>query len=248
MSLSATTGLLTVARQARQRLFGADLPADFSDADAALVRAVRPYTMTSPERVVALSRAVEYIADRNVPGAIVECGVWRGGSMLAVARTLLSRGVTDRELYLFDTFDGMASPTEEDVAITGESAASALEASPDDDGVRARASLELVRSVLFSSGYRQDRFHLVQGMVEQTIPESAPQTIALLRLDTDWYASTRHELLHLYPRLVRGGVLIIDDYGHWQGARKAVDDYFEETGEPPLLNRIDYTGRIAVKC
>lgn len=248
MSLSATTGLLTVARQARQKLFGGDLPADFSDADAALVRAVRPYTMTSPERVVALSRAVEYVADRNVPGAIVECGVWRGGSMLAVARTLLSRRVTDRDLYLFDTFDGMAPPSKEDVAITGESATAALAADPEDDGVRARASLDLVRSVLFSSGYNQDRIHLIEGMVEETIPESAPQTIALLRLDTDWYASTRHELLHLYPRLVRGGVLIIDDYGHWQGARKAVDDYFEETGEAPLLNRIDYTGRIAVKC
>jgi O-methyltransferase len=69
----------------------------------------------------------------------------------------------------------------------------------------------------------------------------------LLRLDTDWYDSTRHELVHLFPRLSQGGVLIIDDYGHWKGARQAVDDYLKESGTRLLLNRIDYTGRIAVK-
>jgi O-methyltransferase len=79
------------------------------------------------------------------------------------------------------------------------------------------------------------------------VPRSAPEVIALLRLDTDWYASTKHELLHLYPRLTQSGVLIIDDYGHWQGARKAVDEYVEENRLPLLLNRIDETGRIAVK-
>jgi hypothetical protein len=81
--------------------------------------------------------------------------------------------------------------------------------------------------------------------VESTIPEHAPESIALLRLDTDWYESTRHELTHLYPLLVPGGVLIIDDYGHLQGARKAVDEYFRD--RPILLSRTDYSGRIAVK-
>jgi hypothetical protein len=75
-----------------------------------------------------------------------------------------------------------------------------------------------------------------------------PEQIAVLRLDTDFYESTRHELRHLYPRLVHGGVLIIDDYGHWAGARKAVDEYIAEEGIRLLLNRIDYTGRIAIKC
>ena len=87
----------------------------------------------------------------------------------------------------------------------------------------------------------------VQGRVENTLPAAAPPEIAVLRLDTDWYESTRHELEHLYPRLVDGGVLIVDDYGYWQGARQAVDEYFGETGEAILLNRIDDTGRIAVK-
>ena len=91
------------------------------------------------------------------------------------------------------------------------------------------------------------RVEFVQGRVENTLPAAAPPEIALLRLDTDWYESTRHELEHLYPRLVDGGVLIVDDYGYWQGARQAVDEYFGETGEAILLNRIDDTGRIAVK-
>jgi hypothetical protein len=88
---------------------------------------------------------------------------------------------------------------------------------------------------------------LVKGKVEDTVPKNAPEKIALLRLDTDWYESTRHELVHLFPRLLPGGVLIIDDYGHWQGARKAVDEYIAGNQVKILLNRVDYTGRIGVK-
>ncbi len=88
---------------------------------------------------------------------------------------------------------------------------------------------------------------MIKGKVEETIPHDIPEKISILRLDTDWYESTYHELVHLYPRLVKGGVLIIDDYGHWQGARKAVDQYFQENNIPVLLNWIDYTGRVAVK-
>jgi O-methyltransferase len=85
------------------------------------------------------------------------------------------------------------------------------------------------------------------GKVEDTFPKDTPDKIAILRLDTDWYESTRHELIHLYPKLSIGGVLIIDDYGHWEGARKAVDEYINDNTLRILLNRIDYTGRIAVK-
>jgi hypothetical protein len=84
-------------------------------------------------------------------------------------------------------------------------------------------------------------------MVEHTLPDRAPQKVALLRLDTDWHASTKHILETLFPALVRGGVLIIDDYGHFHGARKAVDDYLSEHNISILLNRIDYAGRIGIK-
>ena len=82
--------------------------------------------------------------------------------------------------------------------------------------------------------------------MEDTIPKKAPQMISLLRLDTDWYESTRHELIHLFPRIAPFGVIIIDDYGHWQGVREAVDEYIRENNIKILLNRVDYTGRIGV--
>ena len=104
-----------------------------------------------------------------------------------------------------------------------------------------------VRELLRSTGYPSERVHVVRGAVEETLPGHAPDRLALLRLDTDWYESTRHELQELYPRLATGGVLIVDDYGHWEGARRAVDEYFAGAGPAPLLQRIDYTGRMAVK-
>ena len=108
-------------------------------------------------------------------------------------------------------------------------------------------SIEQVREAMLSTGYPAQRVHLTKGTVEETLPAAAPEHIALLRLDTDWYASTRHELEHLWPRLVGQGVLIVDDYGHFRGARQAVDEYFAQAGLPVLLSRLDYTGRMLVK-
>jgi len=223
------------------------LPQDFDEADAELCRRVGPYTMTTPPRIYALARAVEYVAERGVPGAIVECGVWRGGSMMAAALTLLRLGVTDRELYLFDTFEGMTEPGAEDFNLEGDRAADLLADQTMGSHVKAAAELERVREAVLGVGYPEEKIHFVQGPVEETLPASAPAEIGLLRLDTDWYSSTRHELEHLYPRLVPRGVLIIDDYGYWQGARRAVDEYIAANDVPLLLNRIDNTARIAVK-
>jgi O-methyltransferase len=111
----------------------------------------------------------------------------------------------------------------------------------------ADAPLEQVKEVLLATGYPKNKIHFVPGKVEDTVPGSAPDAISLLRLDTDWYESTKHELVHLFPRLARAGVIIIDDYGHWRGSRQACDEYFAENRVPLLLNRIDYTGRIALK-
>ncbi len=113
--------------------------------------------------------------------------------------------------------------------------------------VWAYSALEEVKHNLLSTGYPAERISFIKGKVEETIPLNAPPQIALLRLDTDWYESTYHELVHLFPRLSSGGILIIDDYGHWKGARKAVDKYFSENKLDLLLHRIDYSGRICVK-
>jgi len=111
----------------------------------------------------------------------------------------------------------------------------------------AMAPLDRVRRNVLATGYPAERVHFIQGKVEDTLPANAPDRIALLRLDTDWYESTHHELTHLYPRLSPGGVLIIDDYGHWQGSRLAVDEFFAARAYTPLLGRMDYTGRMMVK-
>ncbi len=232
------TPVVALAKRALHRLQGDPTRyADLSAEQHALFERVRPYTQTSRERITTLADAVGYIVRGNVPGDLVECGVWRGGSSMAIAMTLLDLGSSHRGLWLYDTFTRMPPAGEWDRDHLGE--------------VMSRehpwpsASVEEVRAAVASTGYPHDNVRYVPGMVEQTIPEAAPDRIALLRLDTDWYSSTRHELEHLYPRLEPGGVLIIDDYGHFAGARKAVDEYFAQ--EPVLLIRVDYTCRMAIK-
>jgi hypothetical protein len=221
--------------------------ADLPEADRALIARVEPFTMTSLERRASLLGAVDQIVKHRIPGDIVECGVWRGGSMMLVALALMARGDTSRDLYLFDTFEGMSEPTAEDKGLSGESAEAQLARTDRDHPLWAVASLEDVKANIASTGYPADKIHFVKGKVEDTIPRTIPKRIALLRLDTDWYESTRHELQHLYPLLSRHGLLIIDDYGHWQGARQAVDEYFAGSAQPVFLHRVDYTARLLVK-
>jgi hypothetical protein len=216
-------------------------PPDFSTADIGLCRAVSGKTMTSPERIVALAEAVRYLVANGIGGALVECGVWRGGSMMAAALTLLQCGDRARDLVLFDTFEGMSAPTSRDVDLRGRTADAATP-----EGSLAIQEREVADN-LRSTGYPMERVRLVKGRVEDTLPAQAPTSIALLRLDTDWYESTRHELEHLYPRLSRGGVLVIDDYGDWEGARQAVDEFIARASPRPLLQRLDHTGRCCIK-
>jgi len=216
----------------------------------AIYEQVKTYTMTSPQRLYALYRSVEYILQHNIPGDFVECGVWRGGSAMTIALTLKKHNVTGRRLYLYDTYEGMSEPTENDKDIFGNKADNLLqdqERVDKKENIWCYASLEDVSANLASTGYPASAISFIQGKVEDTIPATIPSSIAILRLDTDWYESTLHELNHLYPLLVSKGVLIIDDYGHWQGARRAVDEYMEQHQLVLLLSRIDYTARSAVK-
>ncbi len=215
--------------------------ADLSPERHALFERVAPYTQTSRERVATLADAVEYLVRANVAGDFVECGVWRGGSSMAVALTLLRLDATDRRLWLYDTFGQMPAPGEHDRDCAGRQVAGHQTSMLGDSGL----TLPDVQAAIRSTGYPGERVSYVRGRIEETVPASAPAQIALLRLDTDWYESTRHELEHLYPRLTSGGVLIIDDYGHYAGARQAVDEYFAEA--PVLLARVDYTCRMVVK-
>jgi hypothetical protein len=214
----------------------------------ALYEQCREYTMTSWERLYALYKSVQYVVENRIPGDIVECGVWRGGSMKLAAHVLLALCVTDRTLFLYDTFEGMTEPDQEvDLDSYGNNATNDwLEVQR--RGVKwSYAPIEEVRDVIAGSGYPMDKVVFVKGPVEDTIPATVPDRISLLRLDTDWYSSTKHEIEHLYPRLSMHGVLLLDDYGHYQGARRAIDEYFDRAGKCPFLIRIDYSCRAAIK-
>ena len=229
---------------------GTRLPVEATAADAELIASLRPFTMTSAERLWSLIGAVRYITDAGLPGDFVECGVWRGGSVMAMAKELNRLSVTDRQIWLYDTYAGMTAPTDFDVeAGTGVTATEMLSTTEIGDGnnvwcVAGRADVE---ANVRSTGYPFSNFHFIEGDVAQTLQTSVPEKIALLRLDTDWYESTRVGLEVLYPRLVPGGVCILDDYGHWQGARTAVDEYFTAQGHRPYMHPIDYSGRVFIK-
>jgi O-methyltransferase len=232
--------------------FGVDITRydknELSDRDRQIIKTVSDYTMTSVARVSAVINAVRYIVKYRIPGDIVECGVWRGGSMMAAALTLLAENDRSRHFYLFDTFAGMPPPSDLDRSPTGKLAAQVLRETPAQTGAWCYATLEDVQHNMTSTGYPAAQIHYIKGRVEETLPHAGLQNIGLLRLDTDWYESTLCELVHLYPLVSVNGVLLLDDYGYWQGARQAVDEYFTQHNKAPVfLHKLDFTGRMVIK-
>lgn len=228
----------------------AEFPADFSSDEIAIISAAKPFTMTSNERLVSLLRSIDYIHQNNIQGDIVECGVWRGGSMVAACSKLLQLGITNKKIWLFDTFEGMPPPSNSDIQFDGSDATQFL--SIDEQGQKSGAywciaSLEDVQLNIAGTGYPSENVVYIKGKVEDTLPDTSIGKIALLRLDTDWFESTYHELKCLYDQVLPGGIIIIDDYGHWQGAKKAVDTFLQERNIKSLLHRIDYSGRLLIK-
>ena len=226
-------------------------PIDISKNIINLFEEIEPYTATSIERVTALAASVNYVIDNDLKGDFVECGVWKGGSCMVMARELLKRGDISREIWMYDTFEGMTEPTDEDIeietGIKGKNLLSGVQKTSEKYNMWAYSPLEEVKKNMQKTGYPIDKIRYIVGKVEDTLIDSQPSEIALLRLDTDWYESTKIELEKLYPLIVSGGILIIDDYGHFSGAKKAVDEYFKTINRAPLLNRIDYTGRLIIK-
>jgi O-methyltransferase len=207
------------------------------------------FTMTSVERMYSLYQSIDYIFKNDIEGDFVECGVWKGGSSMLMAMMLKQHGMTNKKLYLYDTFEGMSEPTESDKTSTGKNASDLLqqENKEDTSSIWCYSSLEEVKSNLFSTGFPRENIFFIKGKVEDTLKENLPGKLSLLRLDTDWYESTKTELELLYPLLKEKGVLIIDDFGHWEGAKKAVVEYFEKNKLNPFLFRIDFTGKLMIK-
>lgn len=222
-------------------------PEDVSQSEIEILKKTAGCTMTTLNAQISLIRIVDYLDFNTIGGCFVECGVWRGGSSMIMALALLKNKST-RNLYLYDTFEGMTAPTELDKTADGISAKTHLEKDSKKETVWCLANLVDVKKNMMITGYSPKNIHYIEGPVEKTIPTQSPnEPISLLRLDTDWYESTKHELENLYPKLVKGGVLIIDDYGYWEGARKAADEFFIKNKIHPYLHRVDRSQRIFVK-
>ena len=227
-----------------------EIPKDMDREFREIYEKCKDYTMTSIKSMYALYKTMEYLVNAKISGDFVECGVWQGGSPMIIACYLLKREETNRKIYLYDTFKGMSKPTAKDKSAFESSDSTVVweKRERNNHNLWCYSSLSEVKANMLSTGYPQDNIIFVKGKVEDTIPGTMPSHIALLRLDTDWYESTYHELQYLFPLLTEGGILIIDDYGHWSGAKEAAEKYFKENNITILLNRIDYTVRLGVKC
>jgi len=218
-----------------------------------IVDGVRERTMTSENSLINLIVATRYIVANDIPGDFVECGVWRGGSMIAIANTLNDLKIDDRCLYLYDTYNGMTAPSPIDIDIKGMSAESFLK-NPQDltnndyqSGVVAYATLADVTEGMVGTNYPRDLIHFIKGDVMQTLSTPLHEHIGLLRLDTDWYESTKFELNQLWDKISIGGILIVDDYDYWNGSKVAVDEFFSARNILPLMMKLDSGGRMIVK-
>jgi O-methyltransferase len=200
----------------------------------------KEFTCLGVERFYNIFKAIEYIAKSDLTGDIAECGVFLGGSIIGAAHFAQYFGLKKRKFYAFDTFQGFPSETMEN-DINGELC----------DLSKLKVFNSNFRPVIEKnirdSGLDPENFVLVEGPVEQTLASHSCTNLAYLRLDTDYYQSTFVELSYLYPALQTGGIIIIDDYGHFEGARRAVDDYFAQHPRSPLLQRVDYSGRCGIK-
>lgn len=196
--------------------------------DSEIIDFVRPYTSVSQERIENVLHALEVCHAENIPGDLVEIGVWKGGLVMAMALKCKQLGI-DRVIHAYDTFEGMTAPGDADVDLTGKKARDILAS------VACLCPLdEFKRNI---SIIPENNIVIHQGDILQVSLEDIPEKIAVLRLDTDWYESTRFELKYFEPRVSDDGFVIVDDYGHWQGSRRAVDEF-----RPPSINKIDYTG------
>jgi len=208
------------------------------------IEIVKPFTMTSEERVTKLFESLEYIRIKNIEGDLVECGVWKGGNILGIMEYLSHYKMKDRNIWLYDTFTGMTNPDEIDIDFQNNSASDVLNANT---FYKCISPLDEVKQNLKISNFPTDRLVYVVGDICETLnyENNIPKKISLLRLDTDWYKSTKKEMEVLYPKLVNNGVLIVDDYGHWKGSKIAVDEYFINNKmeyKIEQIEQIDYSG------
>lgn len=229
-----------------------DAPVELAQTDLEFIAMIKrkKWSMVSDQRLYATMMACKHVAHNDIPGDFVECGVWRGGNAL-IAAWVFGQYAPSKKIWLFDTFLGMTEPSEADTRLTtGKLAIKTYESRAKGDyNDWCYASLDAVRENFDHCGLLGENIRFVPGDVIETLGNdcNVPKKISLLRLDTDWYESTRKELEVLYPRLVHGGIIIIDDYGYWAGSKRATDEYFEKAGNRPFLQYVDSDGRMGIK-
>lgn len=187
-------------------------------------------TQLNTDRILCNINAIEYIINNNILGDIVEIGVWRGGSMLSMLKSLELLNITNRSIHLYDTFNGMTETTDLDT-IHGVHAKdfSLMHYGTNDVSEMCRISLDEVKNnINIHSNYPSHLIHYHVGDITQT--QFFPDSISVLRLDTDWYESTKFELENFYDKVSSGGIIIIDDYGCWYGCQKATNDFIQTRG------------------
>lgn len=206
---------------------------------------VKPYSMTSVERIEFLFKSLDHIRENKIEGDYVECGVWKGGNIIGMIKYLEYHNNLTNNIWAYDTFSGMTDPENVDVDLNGNNSVDIL----DNELVKAYCSLTQVKDNInnFIEKYPEENIKYIVGDVSETllVEENLPDSISLLRLDTDWYKSTKIELEVLYDRLSDNGILIIDDYGHWKGCKRAVDEFFKD--KEFNFEKIDYTGIFLIK-
>lgn len=229
-----------------------ELPVEFSPEDRELIEYVvdNNLSMVTVAGLCATLKAAKYVAENQIDGDFVECGVWKGGNALIAAEIFRRYGL-DKKVYLFDTFMGMTEPSGDDRAIADNKPAINKYKTEQRQTHNnwCYSPIEEVRANFAKRDMLSKSTVFVQGPVEETllVTSNVPAKISILRLDTDWYESTKIELETLYPKISLGGCLIIDDYGFWSGSRKATDEYLQQLHPRPLLNVTDASRRIAIK-
>ena len=207
-----------------------------------LIKKFSKYTMTSNMKIFSLIKAFEYIHKFKIAGDFVECGVYTGGNIM-ILKKLIEKNNLNKKIYAYDTFEGMTNPTSSDIKIDGTVASEKILKKKN----WSSCSLEKVKENFAEMNLELNNIQFVKGKVEETLKndENLPNKISILRLDTDFYESTKIELKYLYPLLVEGGILIIDDYGSWLGSKKATDEYFSE--KKIFMHFIDHSARMIIK-
>ena len=219
-----------------------------NDREQSIMSTALKYSMGTKPRMWSLIQSIKHIKNHDIDGDIVECGVWKGGNIIC-ASLMCDLLKMDRTLWAYDTYEGMSEPEDIDICLVNQTSAKPQYEANQKENINTwcYSSFEEVRQNFKKELTNIEHIKMIKGSVEETLDDdnNIPQSISILRLDTDWYQSTKKELDVLYPKLKSGGVLIIDDYGHWKGSRQAVDEYFQN--KTIWLHRVDYACRLHIK-